>query len=219
MIVPSISRTALKSRRALTEAEVQIHYAALPEDRIDGRLEMEEVEERQRGRASVTAFLTPKEKAAVQRKAMELNMPMSAFLKQCLGACIDQKWDPYETAESFITLQEFADYIHVSRSKARDICLANEIDFYRLDGRNYRIRKRDAEEYLEKTRVQRKVIDESFEPLLTVQDVASKYRVTPQTVDQWIRKGKMKAQRIDGKHIRIRVEDSDSMLSIYGATS
>ena len=101
---------------------------------------MEEVEERQRGRASVTAFLTPKEKAAVQRKATELNMPMSAFLKQCLGAGIDQKWVPYETAESFITLQEFADYIHVSRSKARDICLANEIDYYRLDGMNYRIR-------------------------------------------------------------------------------
>ena len=179
---------------------------------------MGEIEEGQKGRNSITAFLTPTEKAAVRERAMELNMPMSVYLKKCLDEGIKQSDAPCEVQDSFITLQEFADYIHVSRTKARDICLANEIDFYRLDGRNYRIRKRDAEEYLERARVQRKKLTESFEPLLTVQDVALKYHVTPQTVDQWIRKGKMRACRIDGKHIRIRVQDSDSMLSVYEPT-
>lgn len=165
-------------------------------------------------RSSITAFVSPEEKEMIRQRAKELKMPVSAYVKKCLGAGHCPGTEEYDPKEGYITLQEFARHISVSRSKARDICRENDISYSRIGG-SYRIKKKDADEYLKEQQVERKRRDELSEPLLTVADVALKYHVTHQTVDQWIRKGKMKALKIDGKHIRIRPEDSDSMLSVY----
>ena len=169
---------------------------------------------RESSRSSVTAFLTPEEKELVKRRAKELHMPVSAYVKWCLKAGCTRSNTSYGSDGGYITMQEFARYISVSRSKARDICISNNIS-YSMIGGSYRIKKEDAEAYLKEQQINRKKVAEATIPLLTIQDVALRYRVTPQTVDAWIRKGKMKACRIDGKHIRIRPEDSDSMLSVY----
>jgi len=52
--------------------------------------------------------------------------------------------------------------------------------------------------------------DESLE-FLTVQEVADQLRVVPQTVQRWIRGGKLKAVRA-GRLWRIRPEDLDKFL-------
>ena len=167
------------------------------------------------GRKSVVALVTDEEKEIVKRNAKELGMTVSDYMRsRIINSDVPQR-ARYDEGEAFLTLQEFAKLISVSRSKAREICIQNKITFHMIDGRHYRIRKADADRYLKNTRIARKIKDETLEPLLTVQEVAARYRVTPQTVDTWIKKGKMKAHRIDGKHMRIKLRDADSMLSVY----
>ena len=55
--------------------------------------------------------------------------------------------------------------------------------------------------------------------MYTVPEVASLYNVTPQTVDKWIRSGKMPAYRIDERYLRIKQEDLSCMMGVYAIRS
>lgn len=52
------------------------------------------------------------------------------------------------------------------------------------------------------------------EPLLTVNDVAQRMKVTPRTVGDWIRQGKLRAIKV-GRDWRIAIEDLESFADAH----
>lgn len=48
--------------------------------------------------------------------------------------------------------------------------------------------------------------------VLTVAEVAQKYRTTPRTVQRWIREDKLRAIRLPGGDYRVRQEDLDAAI-------
>jgi excisionase family DNA binding protein len=48
--------------------------------------------------------------------------------------------------------------------------------------------------------------------LLTVEEVAERFRVNPQTVRRWIRRGLLPAAKVGGKEWRLRAEDVEAQL-------
>lgn len=165
-------------------------------------------------RQIITSRLTAKEKESLKKRACRLGMSESGYIRECIRYGIPGEDNAYSEKDRMMTLREFAERIHVSVAKARSLCIEGVISYYIVCG-DFRLKVEDVDCYLEKSKKEMKEKEEWLKPLFTIPEVASKYNVTPQTVDNWVRKGKMPACRIDGRHLRIKQEDVDCMMEEY----
>lgn len=166
----------------------------------------------------LTSRLTFEEKENLRAKAEKLKMSEAAYVRECIRCGIPGEERAFCDDDCLMTLKEFADRIHVSYSLAKKLCLKGAIP-YHLIGGDYRIKRSDYETYVEASRREREQKERDLKPMYTVPEVASLYNVTPQTVDKWIRSGKMPAYRIDERYLRIKQEDLACMMGVYAIKS
>ena len=139
----------------------------------------------------IGVYVTPEEKNFLNSAAKEAQISVSELIKRSVFVPASEQTPPTET----MTVLQMAEYLHVSKRKARSLCEEGTIPSFRI-GKQYRVEKAALDEYIEKERRQATELPDLLRP----EEAASYLKVSRTTVHRMIVSGEIKACRVSGRH-------------------
>lgn len=100
--------------------------------------------------------------------------------------------------ENIITLQEFANKVHISVASARKLCKEKRISYYKV-GKVIRINEDEIERFKKREEAIQNGPD--MEKYFSTMQAANFLVVTRQTIVKWIKKGDISAQMVKGRYL------------------
>lgn len=140
----------------------------------------------------IGVYVTPEEKGLLHEAAKEANISVSELIKRSILLPADENGNT--ALAEVMTVEQMADYLHVSQRKARSLCENGNVPSFAI-GRQYRILKSALDDFIARSRHQLNGLPELLRP----EQAANYLKVSRATIQRMITSGEIDACRIAGR--------------------